>query len=746
MKPPLLITTSSSLGDLLSVTPTLRKLFYTYKQQITVVSPFPDVLRNNPYILKNVHIDSVDQSTLEKFYTVHKTFHCVGKRDPLGIEFKHAMCDIRQFHAKDLGFLLTPEELTCDFFPDPEDDLTQKFNLPDKYVVIHPAQTWDSRTWEREKWQEIVNKLNSRGIYVVSIGKNSSEISDHINQDKPAWDLKISKGVDLTNKTNLSQSWHILNKSDAVITMDSGILHLAGTTDTFIVQLGSSINPRFRAPYRKGKQDYKYSYVGGSCQIHCASDLSYSLRDWGNIQAVTLIHTCLESKPTFECKPEVDLVLNEILKVLEKNEEELKKEIFPVVYKPEALEKIQPSKAEWSQEISITFNYGPKVEINGDEIDPRKFKVLFIDDVTGEVVYDTEIEINHWCKASRRWFTKWKIEVWCDGELLKSETLDLRGKKVLINLHSKALGDNIAWIPYCLEFKKVHDCQVTVKTFHVDLFKPSYHEELNFIPGNSNLDNNQNFYASYKVDVGVDMEEYNKEIKKINSNFAKGMRKVESLYSQNIKVWDEFTSPRNPHYIPLGAIGCDILGLEYKEIRPRIIDTSGGKRPIEKKYVCISEFASAPGLKMWNNQIGWQKLVDFLVGQGFEVVSISMEKSNLKKVTKRNGKIDLSDRVWYLQHCEFFIGVSSGLSWLAWACGKKVVMISGATETWNEFTEDNIRITNEEGCHGCWNSTEHSDKFACFHWTLCPENKNFECTRKISPGFVIDRIKEKGLV
>jgi ADP-heptose:LPS heptosyltransferase len=40
-----------------------------------------------------------------------------------------------------------------------------------------------------------------------------------------------------------------------------------------------------------------------------------------------------------------------------------------------------------------------------------------------------------------------------------------------------------------------------------------------------------------------------------------------------------------------------------------------------------------------------------------------------------------------LQHCEFFIGVSSGLSWLAWACGKKVVMISGITKKENEFKE-----------------------------------------------------------
>jgi hypothetical protein len=73
-------------------------------------------------------------------------------------------------------------------------------------------------------------------------------------------------------------------------------------------------------------------------------------------------------------------------------------------------------------------------------------------------------------------------------------------------------------------------------------------------------------------------------------------------------------------------------------------------------------------------------------------------------------------------------------------------MISGATLEFTEFQEDNIRIINKEGCHGCWNSEQHRHKFACFHSSLCPENKNFECTRKISPNMVIDRMQEAGLI
>ena len=128
---------------------------------------------------------------------------------------------------------------------------------------------------------------------------------------------------------------------------------------------------------------------------------------------------------------------------------------------------------------------------------------------------------------------------------------------------------------------------------------------------------------------------------------------------------------------------------------------------------------------------------------GYEIISISKEKSNLNNITKRNGNIPLDDRIWYLQHCEFFIGVSSGLSWLAWACGKKVVMISGITKKENEFKEDCVRIINENVCNGCWNIVEHCDKFVMRNINFCPEGKNFTCSRSISPKYVLEKINEE---
>ena len=96
-----------------------------------------------------------------------------------------------------------------------------------------------------------------------------------------------------------------------------------------------------------------------------------------------------------------------------------------------------------------------------------------------------------------------------------------------------------------------------------------------------------------------------------------------------------------------------------------------------------------------------------------------------------------------IHHSEFFIGLSSGLSWLSWAIGKHVVMISNFTEEDHEFTSNCTRIINKSVCNGCWNNPKH--KFDKGDWNWCPEYKNsyrqFECHKRITGEMVINKIK-----
>ena len=187
--------------------------------------------------------------------------------------------------------------------------------LPERYVLIHPVQNWNSRTWDAKKWQMLTKLLNERGIAVISVGKDSLELGGS-DVDKPVFNFNIDLGLNLMNKTSLSQTWWLIDGASCFITMDSGLLHLAGTTDSEIIQLGSSINPEFRSPYRKGSQEYKYNYVVGGCGLNCASDIKYGVREWQSIQGVPSLVNCLERKETFECHPTIFAVYNKVLEIV----------------------------------------------------------------------------------------------------------------------------------------------------------------------------------------------------------------------------------------------------------------------------------------------------------------------------------------------------------------------------------------------------------------------------------------------
>ena len=81
---------------------------------------------------------------------------------------------------------------------------------------------------------KLTKKLNDLDISVVSIRKDSSE-KGFFNIYKPTFNFKIKDGLNLMNKTSPSQDWHLIDKLLCFVTMDSGLSHLADTTDVEII-------------------------------------------------------------------------------------------------------------------------------------------------------------------------------------------------------------------------------------------------------------------------------------------------------------------------------------------------------------------------------------------------------------------------------------------------------------------------------------------------------------------------------
>jgi len=343
------------------------------------------------------------------------------------------------------------------------------------------------------------------------------------------------------------------------------------------------------------------------------------------------------------------------------------------------------------QSVKITQHFvdNPFLEIKG--ISDSNFKVQFLDE-KGSIIYDNTLKVNSWVKLNRQYFTKWTAKVWQDGHIIYKNTLNLTNKRVFIVLDSKSLGDTIAWAGYALEFQNKHNCHVILSSFWNKILD---YPELELVEPGTTV----NCYALYRI----------------------GWK------------WDENKEPVLCNTIPLQQAATNILGLDYKPLRPKINHSNQFKVP-SWKYIAIAT-NSTMECKFWTRE-GWQKVINYLHGIGYEIFNVSKEDNPFDNCTKIDDT-SIENTMDVIAGAKLFIGLSSGLSWLAWALNQKVIMISNFTESDHEF--DCYRVTKPDVCNSCWNDPNIKlDPY----WDWCPRNKKFECQRSITADMVIDKIKQ----
>ena len=366
--------------------------------------------------------------------------------------------------------------------------------------------------------------------------------------------------------------------------------------------------------------------------------------------------------------------------------------------------------------IKFDFNYGVRVTIPQGE-----YRVKFIDRDSCLTVYDAPAS-GVMVTSSKKYFVNFRIEVYEKDKLIFAHDLNLQGKKVLIKFPVGILGDILAWFPYAEEFRRKHKCEVycALAEDMAVLFKPAY-PNLHYIKPDERP---QGLYASYYLGIFFPCE-------------------------------DRMHQPADFRVRGLQKNAAMILGLdenaEPKDVYVKLLPKDK-KRKIKEPYVCIAAQASSQA-KYWNNGAGWISVVKYLKDKGYRVLCIDREsvyamnsRFNIIPYGAEDftGNIPLQERIDLLYHADFFIGLSSGLSWVANGVGKPVVMISGFTLPLNEFHTP-YRLINYHVCNGCWNDTtvvfDHKD----FEW--CPRFKGterqFECSRYITPEAVckvIDRL------
>ncbi|MBW4023688.1 MAG: autotransporter strand-loop-strand O-heptosyltransferase [Proteobacteria bacterium] len=364
--------------------------------------------------------------------------------------------------------------------------------------------------------------------------------------------------------------------------------------------------------------------------------------------------------------------------------------------------------------IRFDFNEGARVALPSRA--SGVWRVRLSDIGTGNTLYESTAA-GGMVMSAKKWFFRGRIEVFDGDKPVLDHSYDARGQDVLIRFHVGTLGDILAWFPYAAEFARLHGCRLTcsMSELLIPLFRDVY-PAIRFVTPDAASD--RPYYATYKVMM---------------------------FFGDRDRLWNTCEG----RTLSLQQNAAYLLGVDPEERRP-MLALPDEARPIPEPYVCIATQATGQA-KYWNNPDGWDQVVAFLQGLGLRVICIDQKpvtsvgfirNSMPRAAEDQTGDRPLVERALWLRHATLFVGLSSGLSWLAWAAGAPVVMISGFTHPTNEFSTP-YRVINWHACNSCWNDDTAPFESGDFLW--CPRHKDtprmFECSRLITAHHVIGAIR-----
>jgi autotransporter strand-loop-strand O-heptosyltransferase len=354
--------------------------------------------------------------------------------------------------------------------------------------------------------------------------------------------------------------------------------------------------------------------------------------------------------------------------------------------------------------VRFDFNDGCRIMLP-EGAHPWRVRLSDID--TGNILFETELKTGR-VNSTKRYFVRMRLQIWVNGEKVLSHDYSAKDREVLVQLPVGTLGDPLGWFPYAAKFKEQHGCRLSCLMSEklIPLFRNSY-PDITFVTAEQVKV--ERYYATYSIGLFFDDKEF-------------------------------VHQPCDFRHVGLHRTAGYILGVDPAEVAPRLT-LADDTRPIAEPYVCIG-VQSTTQSKCWNNPGGWRELVGFLKDAGYRVICIDQKPTHgtgliwnhiPNGAEDQTGDRPLQERGRWLKHADFFVGLSSGLSWLAWAAGTPVVMISGFTHPTNEF-DTPYRVINYHTCNSCWNDVRH--RFDHKDFLYCPRHKDtprqFECTRLIT--------------
>jgi len=237
-KPRILFIRAGALGDVLLISPLIRRCFTVRKGdcEIYVKTFYPELFRDNPYVTQSFRSDNLSSNEFDIVYNLDWVYEKNNDRHVLDAYEEYV-------------FGNTSLDRYCELF-DSIDDTKYVDSLVagiDDFIILHMRNIANtdidqmSRNINEDIWKlvviDILNQSNSKIIQIGSAGDLSFGGSDRL--------------IDMRQCFSIHQIKSLCERAKCFLGVDSGPAHIAATSSVGMVVLYTIAKVDDRIPFRK---------------------------------------------------------------------------------------------------------------------------------------------------------------------------------------------------------------------------------------------------------------------------------------------------------------------------------------------------------------------------------------------------------------------------------------------------------------------------------------------------------------
>lgn len=282
----ILIIKPSALGDVVHSLPFLYAIHERFPEaeiHWVIAKPFQDLLENHPMISR---LWTIDKDRWKRLSNVRETVRslrklrgelraerfdlvvdlqglfrsgllCGATRSPMRVGFREAREGSPLFYThqvrggvdlhaierymKIAGFLGAPTDRLVFPFAEPPRESAVLESLPGEYAVMAPSAGGEAKKWPAERFGELAARLPWPSL-VVS-GRGDARLAEQVVA------ASGGKAVSLAGRTSLREVVEVIRRSKALISNDTGPMHMAAALGVPVFAVFGPTNPLRTGPY-----------------------------------------------------------------------------------------------------------------------------------------------------------------------------------------------------------------------------------------------------------------------------------------------------------------------------------------------------------------------------------------------------------------------------------------------------------------------------------------------------------------